>query len=304
MTGVRGRSLALGVALLLALAGCGGDDRTLEPGDVARVLDNPRVAGLADDPQLTLQLPTGTLGLAWSADADLLATITDDDGSSLRADDGGELVAVSWDVDTSATQVDGYAGSAVLGTAAHELVLVDGDRRTTLSPPDGGDDERALTGMAVLAVEDPDELALEVTFDGITQAVGPSPDDREVPAEAAALYEEAPAAQASLDCGADVFCRADVTWLPWVADQGWAGADRLWPVVRVEGTVPGAGGAVDVRATLDGVEPLSEVDLGTEPGRYHRVLVLPATEPAAVTVRVEATGDGADPVTGQAVLTP
>ncbi|WP_110180997.1 hypothetical protein [Nocardioides solisilvae] len=296
-------------ALLLPLAACGGGDpaagadRELEPGDAVRVLDDTRVAGLGDDPALTMALPTGTLGLGWSTDADLLATVTADDGASLTAADGAELVALAWDVDTTQTQVDGVAAEVLAGTAPHELVLVSGDQRTTISPEDAADGERAVTGMAVVAVEDADDLALEATFDGVTQTVGPGAEQRDVPDEAAPLYEEAPAFSGSLDCGAEVFCRVDAAWLPWVSGEGWAEPGTLWPVVRVEGRVPGARGEVEVTTTLDGVEPLSVSDLGAGDGRWNRLVVLPATAPGGSTLAVEATGDGVDPVTGEVVLT-
>lgn len=287
-------------AAALPLAGCGGDGRTLGSGDVVRVLDDPAVTRLAQEPDLTARLPVGELGLGWSDDPDLLASVTDDEGRALTASGDATLIAVSWDLDPTATEVEGPPGLAVVaGAVDHALALVSGGERTVLVPRS----ERALRGSAVAAVTDPADLALEVTFDGVTQVVGPGAEVRQLPGRVQPLYEGLPGAAATIDCrpaAAEAFCRADATWLPWVVDRGWAPEGQLWPVVRVEARL-----ADDVEATLEadlgGTPPLSSEDLGGN--SVNQLLVFPAAEalPAELTVQVR--GPGAT-VNGRARLSP
>ena len=297
----RGVGLCVVVALALPLAGCAGGDRALAVGDAARVLDDPDVTRLAQEPDLTARLPVGELGLGWSDDPDLLASVTDDEGRALAPAGDATLVAVSWDLDPTATGVPGAPGFAVVeGAVDHELALVSGGQRTMLVPGS----ERALRGSAVAAVADPSDVALEVTFDGVTQEVGPGVDDREVPVPAQPLYTGLPVAEADLDClpaAADPFCRADAAWLPWVADQGWAPEGRLWPVVRVEARVAG-GGEAALRADLGGTAPIADDALGSD-GGVHQLLVFPAAQAGPETLAIEVS-DGEVTVRGSARLSP
>lgn len=286
------------MVLAAPLTACAEEERDLAVGDSARVLDDPDVTRLAQDPDLTALLPVGELGLGWSEDPDLLGSVTDDEGSALAAADGATLVAVSWDLDATRIGVQGGPGFAVVeGGSDHELALVSGGERTVLESDDG-----ALRGSAVAAVADVADVALEVTFDGVTQTVGPVADDREVPAEARPLYDGVPQAEAVLDCvpaAADVFCRADAAWLPWVSGQGWAPQGQLWPVVAVEAR-PAVGATLD--ASLDSASPVAVEDLQGGDG-VQQLLVFAAASPASASLEIELTG-GDVALTGAATLSP
>lgn len=287
------------LALSAALTACGGDERTLELGESTRVLDDARVTGLADDPALTARLPVGELGLGWSDDEDLLASVDDDQDQTLVAPEGGALVAVAWDVDPTVGTAPAPMGNAAIGSASHELVLVSGGERTVLAE----ESEGALRGAAVAAVADPADLALEVTFDGVTQTVGPGSDEREAPAQADALYDETPVAETDLDCDADAFCRADAGWLPWVAGQGWAPEGELWPVVRVEARADRPSTDASLSATLDGEDPVSGLDLDGDADGVNQLLVFPAAAPASVVLEMQV-DSGAGSFGGTGTLEP
>ena len=160
--------------------------------------------------------------------------------------------------------------------------------------------------VLVAGVPDASDVALEVTFEGVTQVVGPQPDDRQVPAaQAQALYDGHPADSSSIDCrpaAADVSCRADVAWLPWVAAAGWAPEGLLWPVVRVEGSWPGSGGPASVAATIDGQSPLDQQDLGAPEEGFNQLLVFPASIDHSPRLSLVVTGAHGDTVRGAATL--
>lgn len=298
----RGLVVVVVTALALPLVGCSGDEVDVAVGDAARVLDDPDVTRLAQQPDLTARLPVGELGLGWSDDADLLASVSDEEGRTPTASGDATLVAVAWDLDPTATGLRGAPGLAVVeGAVEHELALVSRGERTVLV----AESERALRGSAVAAVADPTDVSLEVTFDGVTQVVGPAADDRDVPDVAQPLYDGLPVAEAAIDCrpsSAEPFCRADAAWLPWVADQGWAPAGQLWRVVRVEARDSG-GAAATLTAALGGSSPVASEDLDSTEG-VHQLLVFPAAAAAGPTpLEIEvATGDVT--LSGRASLSP
>ncbi len=287
----------------LALNGCGLWERGLESGSALRFTGGSRLFDMIDEPMLTAQLPTGVLQLHWTTDLDLLDTVSVRDDSPARAERGAQFVGLAWK-EVPGDGPGGLIDRVVADSALHELVLVSGEQRVVLDPANAllGD------GMAVVAVDDASEVSVEVTFDGVAQRVGPGPDDRTIPDEAAALYEEVPEAEEHPDCQAgDVKapCEAVAAWLPWVAGAGWASPGRLWPVVNVSGQIPGDIERAKVKATLDGAASILDEDLSSpSQHRFSHLLVFPEARPGPTELRLEASGPDITTYVATSVLTP
>lgn len=292
----------LGLLIIgLTATGCVGDDRIdVAQGDAVRVASDSVPASWDRAAVLSVQVPDGALGVGWTSETDIVEALRDVEGNEVAGADDTSLVAVSVALDTSAVLAPAPARLALVGAPERKVTLVSGGERTEL-----GVGSLASGQVLVAGVADASDIALEVTFDGLTQVVGPQPDERQMPPQAQPLYDGHPGDDTSIDCrpaAADVSCRADVTWLPWVASAGWAPAGQLWPVVRVEGSWPGSGGAPSVEATLDGSAALDQQDLGAPEEGFSRLLVFSATSMHSSLLQVAVTGAQGDTVTGEATV--
>lgn len=305
-TGVHGGRVAATVALVLAAGACSGAE---EPTGGTRVdagelvtLDRPvAVEDLDPEPALTARVPSGELRVASRA-ADEVAGARQQ-AADLEAPDGTELVVVAWELDLTALDVPGAAGPAALGDDADaEVVLTAGDVDAVLAS-----DPLSLQGAALVAVPDPAALGLEVTFDGVVQTVSPGGEQREVPPQAAGLYEGFAFGRTSLDCRPAKLaatCVAEAAWLPWTDAGGWAPVGQVWPVVRVVGSVPGETGTLTATVTLDGTAPLrSYEEDGAPADGFAGVHVLPAVRLGSARVDVRAETE-AGSLVGTGVLVP
>lgn len=289
------------LAVVLATAGCGGDDTAeVAQGDAVRVATDSVPAAWDRSAMLSVQVPDGALGVGWTSETDVVGSLRDLEGRSVESEGDTRLVAVSVALDSSAVLAPAPARLAVVGDPDRQVALLSGGERTEL------DVGSLASGQVLVAgVPDASDVALEVTFDGVSQVVGPQPDVRQVPPRARPLYDGHPGDDAAIECRhatADVSCRADATWLPWVASTGWAPEGELWPVVRVEGSWPGSGGAPSVDATLDGRTPLGQQDLGAPDEGFNHLLVFPATGRQSSRLQLDVTGAQGDTVSGGATL--
>ena len=292
----------LGLLVLgLTTASCVGDDRTdVARGQSARVAADSVPASWDRSAMLTVQVPDGALGVGWTSEADVVDALRDLEGQEFAGADDTHLVAVSVALDSSAVLAPAPARLAVVDAPAPEVALVSGGERTEL------DVGSLASGQVLVAgVDDASEMALEVTFDGVTQVAGPQPDERQVPPQAQTLYDGHPGDSSSIGCrpaSADVSCRAEVTWLPWVATAGWAPEGLLWPVVRVEGSWPGSGGAPTVEATLEGQPALDRQDLGAPDEGFNQLYVFGASLGHSSRLSLTVTDAAGDTVTGGVTL--
>ncbi|MCW2834403.1 MAG: hypothetical protein JWN68_2356 [Nocardioides sp.] len=302
-------TISAGGCVLLAtlLASCTIGPEELEAGESAGVASYPSVADLGDASGLDALLPDGELEVAWvraqdHAESQGVEAVVDDDGDEVVAADDAVLLVVAWQVGLGEPGTPAAVGEATVGDPAVELVLISGGVRTVLSP----EEATLVQGSALVAVVDENDVMLEVTFDGVTQSVGPGGEIREVPERAAVLYDEIPTSETSIDCRPaelQPFCRADIAWLPWVASQGWAPDGQLWPVVRVEGRVPGGTGTPSLTTTLDGSPPLEATDTEIGAGRFQQLAIYPAVVPGPEVLRIEAAA-GDVSITGRGDLRP
>ncbi len=296
------RAALLGLLVLgLTAAGCVGDDRPdVAQGQSVRVATDSVPASWDRSALLTVQVPDGALGVGWTSEVDVVGALRGLEGQEIEGTDDTSLVAVSVALDSSAVLAPAPARLAVVDAPAPEVALVSGDQRTEL------DVGSLASGQVLVAgVADASDVALEVTFDGVTQIAGPQPDERQVPAQAQALYGGHPGDSSSIECrpvSADVSCRAEVTWLPWVAAAGWAPEGQLWPVVRVEGSWPGSGGAPTAEATLDGRPALDQQDLGAPDEGFNQLLVFGASLDHSSRLSLTVTGEQGDTVRGGVTL--
>lgn len=214
----------------------------LERGDTASLEDaqRPDGPGIAVD----VATPGATVGVSATAPAG--------SGGGRRAGDGAEVVVVAWQVlfryDPAVPSGPGLAAADV-----PDLVIAlrrDGEdvdlagAGTTSLPGIATDVADPARGGIVLAIdEEEDDLALTVTFDGVTQTVdllsGALDTDR-----AAGLYDVTrtafvpercdllAAAPAGLDL--DAWCAVDAIPLTaWTVDTGWVeDVDDRWALVR------------------------------------------------------------------------
>lgn len=313
-TGVHGGRIAATVALVLAAGACSGAGEPteqepgqppggtrVEAGELVALEDPVPVEDVDPEPALTARVPSGEVRVAVRA-ADEVEGAREQ-AAALEAPDGTEVVVVAWELDPTALAVPEVAVRAALGTDADaEVVLTGGDVDAVLAT-----DPLPLEGSALVAVPEPGALGLEVTFDGVVQVVSPGGERREVPAEAAGLYEGFAFARSSLDCrparlAAD--CLAGAAWLPWTDAGGWAPVGQVWPVVRVEGSVPGETGALAPTVTLDAAAPVRSYDAdGAVAGGFDGLHVFPAVRLGAVRVDLQAE-TGAGRLIGTGVLVP
>ncbi|MBS2940367.1 hypothetical protein KDN32_21735 [Nocardioides sp. J2M5] len=309
-TGVHGGRIAATVALVLAAGACSGarepteeepGGTRVEAGELVALEAPVPVEDVDPEPALTARVPSGEVRVAVRA-ADEVEGARQQ-AASLDAPDGTEVVVVAWELDPTALAVPEVAARAALGTDADaEVVLTGGDVDAVLAT-----DPLPLEGSALVAVPDAAELGLEVTFDGVVQTVSPGGERREVPAEAAGLYEGFAFARSSLDCRParlDADCLAGAAWLPWTDAGGWAPVGQVWPVVRVDGSVPGETGALAPTVTLGDAAPVRSYDAdGTAAGGFDGLHVFPAVRLGAARVDLQAE-TGAGRLVGTGVLVP
>jgi hypothetical protein len=285
----------------LAATGCLGDDQTeVERGDAVRVATDSVPASWDRSPMLSVQVPVGEVGVGWTSETAVVESLRDLEGQPLTGADDTALVAVSVALDSAAVLAPAPARSAVVDAPAPQVALVSGGERVELEVGSLAPGQALVAGVA-----DASDIALEVTFDGVTQVAGPQPDERDVTPQAQPLYDGHPGDDAAVACrpaSADVSCRSEVTWLPWVAAGGWAPEGELWPVVRVEGSWPDSGGAPSVEATLDGSAALDHQDLGATEEGFNQLLVFPASGQHSSRLSVTVTDAQGDTVRGRATL--
>ncbi|MFX4286535.1 hypothetical protein ACQBJO_16555 [Janibacter sp. G349] len=202
------------------------------------------------------------------------------DTAPVRADDAARLVPVSW----LARPVDNAAGQEV-GEQEIGIRLVAGGRRIDLADGTGRElaAEATGTGTSTLVAVDAevDDLAVEVTFDGVTQRLDVA--TGELDRGAAGGLAVRPR-RVDVPCPDSRPCqlRTDAAWRPyarratlttgplapyaWDDELGWAGQGRHWTGVAVrpspmsyvvdrDGTPRSVTGVAFLSLRLDGQEP-------------------------------------------------
>jgi hypothetical protein len=221
------------------------------------------------------------------------------EGEELPAADGVRYLGVAWDLRATGTP----AGSAGLLAGVGE--------RPTLTLV--GEGERIDLAFAAVPEDLPETGHLEVGFDGVVQQV--ALDDYEVdPGDAAALYDDPPAARQEQDCSGsaaeadvalDQTCGAVLVVVPWAPEAGWAPAGTTWAAIRLEARLDtvevgrGTGAAsytvtgAEVAATLGGEPPVATLERpATGGGDTNAWLVFPRpAEPTDLAVTAEYAAD-------------
>ncbi|MBS45683.1 MAG: hypothetical protein CMH83_21415 [Nocardioides sp.] len=217
----------------------------------------------------------------------------------LVAPEGGVLVPLSWSIRSTLPYDQTFEGSV-------DVELVAGDERQVigslgLAAPSSSTYARAEPHPVVLALgrdAELDDLALEVTFDGLTQRVDVTT-GRRAPGPADLLYTDGPDLTAGCTevedwCamtagpGSDLatsdgtFTASWVSLYAWDRELGWAPEGSRWAAVRLQlfgvDVVQGRGGgawylrgrqAREPQVRLDGREPVRREDLegGRSTGR-------------------------------------
>jgi hypothetical protein len=304
--------LLLALAAVAVFAGCGGS----KPGDVIPSSDD--VVGTS----ATVQLPSGTLDVTVSKPLDEVDK--DAVGGQPTDVDGGRYVGISWDFD----QRSGGSAAVVLPLAetvepARIALVADGHRYPVADAYNVVLDGRGIQDVAardryVAVTGDPDELRLEVTYDGLTQQVEfPSGKVRATQATALADIPQTRDVQRCRALGEPDLhglteipfdCRANATArLPYVVGLGWAKPGREWAVVDVAAGIgpgqaewkrPGRRGSVryvvfgrpKATFTVDGKPPARTILDRDQPDDFDYVLRLvafdvPAGRPATLRVQ-------------------
>lgn len=200
------------------------------------------------------------------------------DTAPVRADDAARLVPVSW----LARPVDNAAGQEV-GEQEIGIRLVAGGRRIDLADGTGRElaAEATGTGTSTLVAVEVDDLAVEVTFDGVTQRLDVATGELDRGA-ARGLSTRPRRVDAACPDSRPCQLRTDAAWRPyarratlttgplapyaWDDELGWAGQGRHWTGVAVRPSpmsyvVDRAGkprsvtGVRDLSLRLDGQEP-------------------------------------------------
>jgi hypothetical protein len=242
----------LAVLLVLTLASCGGE----KAGTVIEVSEVPGGQGLRVD------LPAGQLEVSVSG------VVDDADGK------GGTFVGVDWDLDPFA-QPDRARLAYALRVKDSEIAFVADGKRYPVKAPYRVLNDRAIQDRApqtfFLALEDePEELTLEVTYDGLTQRVDALTGEHE-PGQADRLYDPVGAGVPQPDCPGTSAVKCDVRsvlLLPYVATVGWADPGRAWAVVDVRTFYDGpdilTARTTTDRLTMDGAAPAVQLNGGTQ----------------------------------------
>ncbi|MEJ7833497.1 MAG: hypothetical protein WKF79_11315 [Nocardioides sp.] len=243
------RSLGLALAAL-ALAGAGTLVSCGQPSSPAGTAgDLTAVREPVTGAESSILLPTGRIDLTVG---DPVASVPADQTQKLtaiEAPDGGSLVPVGWSYDRSAApwgqdlaapslepEVSLRIDSRSYALGSPYTVTADGAVAT--SPDDG-------YFVAVEGSPSPDEITLEVEYDGVAQVVDAASGERD-PGLAADLYdlplqrpggvrcpnsgwqEKSPALDVRLDCTISSVGRS-----PYYPEAGWAPEGREWVVVEV-----------------------------------------------------------------------
>lgn len=231
MSRTRGVSAsALVLAVALALAGCSSADESREkratPGEFTRV------SASAVDPDFVVDvpLPTGVLHLG-----------IDRDVGGRAGDDGVVALGLHWSLDphpSSDARDAMLAGLAMDDLDDPVVVVPDGDERVEVPAA-------VRDGAGVIGVRE--ALAIEIEFDGLSQAIDIG--SGELESTQAAAFADLSASERVLRraCAAGDFpptavldhgCQVEsVIRLPYLAGQGWAPGGQSWLVVdvRIEG---------------------------------------------------------------------
>jgi hypothetical protein len=237
----------LGLALLLApflLAGCGGED------DWSVVLG--RESSL-DGRTATVLVPAGALRI----------TVGDPVDGDLDEDRTNRLEGHSPPGGASYVPVlvehDPFAGlpAAVASPPLRETALVVRSGSHSAELPAAYRLVGPGTGTGnifetYVPVEDPDDVSVEATYDGLTQVLDLASGEVETGA-AAPLYDD-PAGATALDCGpvpAWLDCELSVERVPYLPGTGWAEDGRAFAVLGYEVHADGEG-EPRVAVTVDG----------------------------------------------------
>lgn len=284
-----------------ALGAC-SDGASVEVGDVVAAGGQPIRARAFD-----VRLPTGTLEVRIRTAASSVPAADTATGEELPALDGVRYLGVGWDVRATGAP----PGSAsILGGATERptLTLVGEGERIDLASRD------AAAGVFAAVPEDlPETGHLEVGFDGVVQQVALDGHDVD-PGDAAALYDDPPAAQEEQDCSGTISepglaasptCGALLVQLPWAPEAGWAPPGTTWAAIRLETRLDtldvGSGTSAasytvteaEVTATLGGDPPAATLaQPTTTPGDTGAWLVFPLPAgPADLAVEVAYAAD-------------
>ena len=319
------------VACLLAAGAstsCGGsDEEVVAVGDVEAY-----GSGVAEGTEVSLAVPLGTVE---ATVGEPVTTLGD-----LEAPEGGSLVRVASSFRDAQVREDVWELAARSGEARSvELSLAAGDEDYLLGVVRVGDGSDAAASVRaprdlVVAVsgspeELGDDLALEVTYDELTQSVS-VPGGERAPGPADALYEEAPdpATLSTTDCDPRVEpssatlrglrCEVGaVRSLPYVPGLGWAEEGRTWLVVgagvevvtaELSGSTYGVGGT-GLEVLLDGEPPATVLDPTEDAGRAsgQHVFDVAADQSSGevgvtATLTLEQTGGSGGPAAAEVVL--
>jgi hypothetical protein len=279
------------VACLLVLVACGDDAEPTSAGQADVVVARPDVV---DGDRAFVQLPGGRLDLVVSEPRDSVTADEAADSADHQADAGEALLGVAWQY-LPGTGVATWQRSLVDDPHERiELALVTdgeayplGDGRRTAETPD---DVRSAGDFFLPVTGSGDDVRVEVTYAGQTQAVDVRTGERE-PGSAGPLYVQAPAPQLE-DCSdqdwvergsVEVQCGWWTAPLPYVAGLGWA--DDAWTVAHLETRTTSYAvdsssyqlGELTDRTTLAGEPPAATFPISSEPGDLAQNLVFPSS---------------------------
>lgn len=323
-----GSTLVACVLATGALTSCAGPDEEVVA--VGEVEEYSR--GVAEGTEVSVAVP---LGRVEATVGEPVTTLGD-----LEAPEGGSLVRVANRFRDGQVRDDVWELAARPGEARSvQLSLAAGDEDYLLGVVRVGDGSDAAASVRapqdlVVAVDGTpeelgDDLALEVTYDEVTQSVS-VPDGERAPGPADALYQEAPdpATLSTTDCDPRVEpasaslrglrCEVGaVRSLPYVPGLGWAEEGRTWLVVgagvevvsaELSGSTYGVG-ETGLEVVLDGQPPAAVLDPTGADGRAsgQHVFDVAADQPSGevgltATLELERTGGAGGPAAAEAVL--
>jgi len=266
----RGALPAAALALItLAVAGCGDEDSPggtttsdgVVPGRVSTEVNGQAARVVVPAGTLSITVGDPLTGAVPSADAE--------DGEQHTAPDGRSWVPVSWSFDALAA----FPGQAVVSQQPQpaEVTAEDADGDAVELPApytvDGVQIGDSATSVFYLPVVDPDQLSIDVTYDGTTQRLDTATGEVDEGA-AAPLYGEVTGAR-ELDCGdgariesgaasATLSCEMAVERVPYLPGTGWADEGRSFAVVGASFSSDGAE-SVTATVTVDGQPAIEEV---------------------------------------------
>jgi len=226
MRASRGLLLVLLLTTSALLSGCwGGSDANV--GDVLDAL-----GGTSDTTLSTVRIPSGEIQVVLDAPVSHLERTATVEGVTDANDNSFVPVQVKF------LEGAGVPDGSGLDVVKHEtlagLTLVTDDHETGLPMPQNANPEE----LYVVVPGHPDDVRLDVQYDGVTQSV--SLDGKVDQGDASALYH--PHERVDFDCDGPlipaisepVSCGGDAMGMAYIDSVGWAPPGKLWTLVRLE----------------------------------------------------------------------